>query len=289
MFGIFPSIAHGRRMLSYLKPHLASLALAALSMLLVTGIHLVRPLILRELIDNALPRADAGLALRLGLLFVGVLAIGAGALYGRAVLLARVATRTMARLKEDLLGHLLGQGMAFFDKHAPGKLISRVENDIEQMRGLVSGASAQLAANSLLLVAITGMIWYQEPAIGRWLVGALLVCGLGVILYAGFIRGLYREVRERDSEMASRLTSIGVLFLSLRFPIGFGRLRLTWCASPTAKSRFWRICPSPLIRVRGLLWWAVPAREKVPASTSCSDSMTPRVGVFRSTERTWQK
>ncbi|NLI79103.1 MAG: ABC transporter ATP-binding protein [Candidatus Riflebacteria bacterium] len=215
-----PFLRAARTLSTFLRPHLAGLAGAALTMLLVTGIHLARPLILRELIDTALPARDAGLALRLGLAFVGALALGAGALYTRAVLLAGVATSVMARLKGAVFGHLLAQDLRFFDGHPPGKLISRVENDIEQMRGLVSGAAAQLAANALLLAGITVLTWWQAPVLGRWLLLVVIGGGVAVAVYARFIRQLWHEVRERDSEMAARVTEFvqGVSLLRL-----FGR------------------------------------------------------------------
>lgn len=220
MLRLFPSLRAARTLSTFLRPHLAALAGAALTMLLVTGIHLARPLILRELIDTALPARDAGLALRLGLAFVGALALGAGVLYARAVLLAGVATSVMARLKAAVFGHLLAQDLRFFDGHPPGKLISRVENDIEQMRGLVSGAAAQLAANALLLAGITVLTWWQAPVLGRWLLVSVAAGGLVVAVYARFIRHLWHEVRERDSEMAARVTEFvqGVSLLRL-----FGR------------------------------------------------------------------
>ncbi len=210
-------LRHARRLLGYLRPHLGSLVAAAATMLLVTVIHLARPLLLRELIDTALPRRDLALAAQLGIGFVAALAVGAVALYGRALLLARVGTSVMAALKEAVFGHLVGLGLAFFDKNAPGKLISRAENDIEQMRGLVSSAAAQLVANALLLVAIAALIAWQEPPLGRWLIGALVIGCSAVALFAGVIRRMWREIRERDAEMAARLTEFvqGVSLLRL--------------------------------------------------------------------------
>ncbi|HNV71639.1 MAG TPA: ABC transporter ATP-binding protein, partial [Candidatus Ozemobacteraceae bacterium] len=210
-------LCQARRLSLYLRPFAGRLLLAAATMLLVTGLHLLRPLILRELIDRALPQGNTTLALHLGLAFVGALAVGALALYGRAVLLAQVGTGCVARLKADLLERLLSREMAFFHRHAPGKLISRVENDIEQMRGLVSGASAQCLANVLLLVAISSLMIWQEPKLVGWLALAFLGGGSAVFLYARHVRDLYREVRERDSELSARLTEFlqGVSLLRL--------------------------------------------------------------------------
>jgi ATP-binding cassette subfamily B protein len=206
-----------RRIGRYLKPHWLELLIAVGTLSVVTGIHLVRPWILRELIDDVIPRRDVSQALKLGLAFVGALGIGGMALYLRAILLARVGTGIMARLKGEVFGHLLAQGMAFHDGHPPGKLISRVENDIEQLRGLFSGAVVQLAASLLLLAAITGMIRYQAPELGDWLMTAIGVIGVVLVFYARFIRGMWREIRERTSEISSRLTEFiqGVALLKL--------------------------------------------------------------------------
>ncbi len=213
---------------SYIRPHVGALFLAAVSMLAVTGIHLARPLILRELIDNALPRRDIVLAGKLGMLFIGLLGVGAFALYSRAVLLARVGTSIMARLKEDVLSHLLSLRMSFFDSVSPGKLISRSESDVEQMRALVSGAAAQLIANFLTLSGISVMIWYQEPALGRWIALGTIGGGIMVFLFAHFIQPFYKELRERDSEISARLTEylqgVSLIRLYSKEPVAVGRI-----------------------------------------------------------------
>lgn len=207
----------GRKMLKYLGPHAKMLPAATFMMLLVTGIHLVRPLILREIIDTTLPNQDVGQAFFLGLVFIIAVLVGAVATYGRVMILAMVGTEAMTRLKEEVFGHLLGQKMRFFDSLPPGKLISRAENDIEQMRTLFSHASAQLVASLLLLTGITGLIWNQSPELGFWLLMLVLIGSTLLFFYAGFIRRKWREIRELDSRLTGCITEFlqGVALLRL--------------------------------------------------------------------------
>src|SRR5687767_3809905 len=63
-----------RRVLRYARPYWGRLAGMLLMILTTTGLTLLTPLILRDLIDNTLPRGDVG---RLGLLALALLLIPA--------------------------------------------------------------------------------------------------------------------------------------------------------------------------------------------------------------------
>ncbi|NCB39727.1 MAG: hypothetical protein EOM80_13265, partial [Erysipelotrichia bacterium] len=51
-----------KRVLPYFGPHIGKLALALLTMVVVTAVHLIRPMILRTIIDTAIPQKNITLA-----------------------------------------------------------------------------------------------------------------------------------------------------------------------------------------------------------------------------------
>ncbi len=83
---------------AYLWPFLA--ALACLSVESVCD--LLQPTIMARIIDTGVAAGDIGIVLRLGLLMLGIAAIGAGGATGRNIIASIVSYRFGARLRADL-------------------------------------------------------------------------------------------------------------------------------------------------------------------------------------------
>src|SRR5690606_25171314 len=78
---------------------------------------------------------------------------------GQRILMARMTELTAARLRGDLLAHLMRLDGAFHQSHPPGMLIERVQGDVAAIRtiwsSIVTGFGRDLfAVVSLFSVAI---------------------------------------------------------------------------------------------------------------------------------------
>ena len=195
-----------KRIIPYFSDHLGTLAFAVFALLIGTGVHLVRPLILREIIDKAIPAADLGHAVRAVLLFVGCLVTGGVAMYAQILLMARMGAEIIAGIKRQTFAHLVHQGMRFFDQQQVGKLLARTESDAGQLNAVFTGGAAQLLSSFILLGGIVVMIFREEALLGWIAFGSVLVVGAILYFYTSFIRGIYRQVRERNCEMAAYVT-----------------------------------------------------------------------------------
>ncbi len=190
-----------RRLLPYFRPHTASLAAAALAVIIVTAVHLSRPLILRAIIDVAIPQSDMGYAIRAALLFVGCLAIGAAVRYGQVLVLARMGARIIAGIKTELFTHIVRHGMRFFDRHKVGTLLTRSESDVDQLKALFTNSTAQVFSSLIMLFGVVGIVVYEQPWFGIWVAFAVPPASVALYYYMGYIRGLYRQIREKNSEI----------------------------------------------------------------------------------------
>ena len=122
-----------RRLLPYFKPHISKLILSIVSMLTVTAVHLARPMVLRVIIDKAVPQQNIELAIKYAGFFLVLLALGAFAMTLRVRIMARMGAEIVAKIKSEVFEHILSQGVSFFDKNQPGRLISRTESDADQI------------------------------------------------------------------------------------------------------------------------------------------------------------
>lgn len=98
-------------------------------MLAVTAERLGGPLILRQLVDGAIPARDPGLMLRCAQAYLGLIVVMGVLPYFQTMLIVRLGLKAVTRVKDELFSRLLTLPVSYFDKHPVGWLMARVEND----------------------------------------------------------------------------------------------------------------------------------------------------------------
>ena len=116
--------------------------LCALSMLCV-GMEalcdLLQPQIMSRLIDNGVARLDMPYVLRMGLLMLGLTAVGALFACARNVLSSRASQRFGADLRRDLFVKIQRLSISDAEQFDGGALVTRMTNDVSQMTNFVNG------------------------------------------------------------------------------------------------------------------------------------------------------
>ncbi|MEZ4409007.1 MAG: ABC transporter transmembrane domain-containing protein [Polyangiales bacterium] len=105
--------------------HATLLALVTVSIgLTLTSVHL-----LRALIDRAIPAGSRSLALTLGGAMLAAAAARVVVDYAKAMVSERVRQDVIARLRNELLAHLLRMPPDFFAANSVGQLMNKVQTD----------------------------------------------------------------------------------------------------------------------------------------------------------------
>ena len=142
-----------RRALAYGRPYLGRIAAMLLLILVVTLLGLAPPLLVRDLIDRALPQSDFQ---RLTLLALGMLAVPlVNGLLGVAqrYLGASVGEGIICDLRTELFDHFHRMSLRFFTHTKTGELLSRLNNDVIGAQRAVSGTIVDVFTNSITLVS----------------------------------------------------------------------------------------------------------------------------------------
>jgi len=142
-----------RRALAYGRPYLGRIAAMPLLILVVTLLGLAPPLLVRDLIDRALPQSDFQ---RLTLLALGMLAVPlVNGLLGVAqrYLGASVGEGIICDLRTELFDHFHRMSLRFFTHTKTGELLSRLNNDVIGAQRAVSGTIVDVFTNSITLVS----------------------------------------------------------------------------------------------------------------------------------------
>jgi ATP-binding cassette, subfamily B, multidrug efflux pump len=195
-----------RRLTPYIWESRGYFLIGLVSMLVVSVLRLVDPLIIGHVIDVSVPHKDLSDLTRWALFYVAVVLSSGFLSYFQVIFLGRLGLRIITKIKGEVFDHLLQMPVAYFDKNPVGELIARVENDSERIRGLFSDLAVTIVGNALFFIGMLGVMLYRN-----WTVTAILMIPFTgiMILVVIVVRKLswfYRRVRELYADVSSVLT-----------------------------------------------------------------------------------
>lgn len=181
-----------RRFLGYLRGYKGQIALAVFLILCVSALMLPYPLIMKEMLDGALPRKDLReLTLLMGLFALVFVARG-GLSYMNRFVLQRVGMRITCDLRKDVYAHLQTLSLKYFENHRTGHIVSRVAEDTGALFTLVTGVLVNLLSDSVTVIAVLIMLFWIHWKLALL---TLIVLPLFALNYRTFRKDLRRMSR----------------------------------------------------------------------------------------------
>ena len=151
------------RLLVYLRPHRAKMIGAFMLMLVVTGLTLGIPLLLKVAIDRYIAARDANglaqIAIAMAVIYLALF----GAASGQRFLLSWVGQRVLATLRGQLMRHLQALSLGYHNRHIVGVTISRVIGDVAVINELLSQGLITLIGDLLVLFGIIVVMLVLSP------------------------------------------------------------------------------------------------------------------------------
>ena len=188
------------RLIKIAKPEAKILSFALVFLLISSSISMSIPFSIGKILDIA-TKANSGdtlFGLDLTTFYIAlgaVLTVGAGANYGRIIILRIVGERIVARLRSQLFRRTFVQNAEFFDANRVGDLISRLSSDTiivgksitqnlsDGLRSLVSGGAA-FGLMAYVSLQLTGILTLMFPPVA-----------IGAFFYGKAIRNLSRTIQ----------------------------------------------------------------------------------------------
>ncbi len=113
---------------------------------------LIPPLLIRQLVDHALPNKDAGQVTVLGGVMIGAAFANAGLSLAERWLSSVIGEGLIYDLRAALFDHVQRMPIAFFTRTQTGSLISRMNNDVIGAQRAVTQTLGQVVSNLVVLV-----------------------------------------------------------------------------------------------------------------------------------------
>ena len=201
-----PQVTWGlmKRVMNYARPYLWMIIGMLLITLVTSGLSLLNPLILRDLIDRTLPGKDL---YRLGWLVAALLAIplvngGLNVLLRQ--LNARVGEGVVYDLRTGLFAHLQRMSLGFYTHTKVGELISRFNNDVVGAQSAISNTFVNIVTSLIQAVAVLAVMFTLE-----WRLTLISVAILPFFLVAGRRLGnRLRDVARQQMDLNAKMNAV---------------------------------------------------------------------------------
>jgi len=211
-----------RRVLAYAYPYRWKIAGMLIFIVITSGLELLTPLIMRDLIDHTLPSRDLN---RLGLLALGLLllpiASAAIGLWQRR-LNAAVGEGVIYDLRVALFAHLQDMSLRFFTNTKIGELMSRLNNDVVGAQNAISNTIVNIITDFIQAAAVLAVMLSLE-----WRLTLISVVILPLFIFTARrlgtrLRDIARQTMDANAQMNAMMNETlnisGVLLVKL-----FGR------------------------------------------------------------------
>ncbi|GAA3704205.1 ABC transporter ATP-binding protein [Zhihengliuella alba] len=152
-----------RRIAALFAPHRGTIAVVVLLITVSSVVGLAQPFLIRAVIDEALPRQDLALLLRLTGAMVAVAAATAAVGVVQTWLATRMGQQVMHALRTRLFTHLQAQSLGFFTRTRGGEVQSRLTHDISGMQGVVTSTATSVASHLTTTVATAAAMVALSP------------------------------------------------------------------------------------------------------------------------------
>jgi len=182
------------------------------------------PLLVRELIDTAIPRRDGGLINLIALAAVALALLGAGLTIAQRWFSARIGEGLIYDLRTAVFDHVQRQPLAFFTHTQTGALISRMNNDVVGAQRALTGTLGSATSDVIGLVSTLVVMLALDWKLTLLALALLPVFVLPAKRVGRRLQAITRESMQlnaaMNTTMSERFNVAGALLVSL-----FGRRR----------------------------------------------------------------
>ncbi len=202
-----------------MRPYLGRIVLALILMGVTAAAQGATAWLMEPVVDWVFAQKSSTLLWPVALAVLATFAIKGTAEYFQSAVMSDVGLRIIADLQQRLFRHLMTLDAGFFGRISSGNLVSRFMVDINQMRNGVSNAITGMGKDTMTVVALVIVMFYQD-----WMLALLAFFVFPVAIYP--IVRLGRRMRKvtinTQEQMGALNTVLEQSFQGIRMVKSYG-------------------------------------------------------------------
>jgi len=165
-----------QRIWVFVRPYRRGVVISVIAVLVFTLSQLAVPLIIRSAIDDGLLATDGrGPLIRAVMMFAIVVVVNFVASFVQERTVGRMAENVLFDIREAMFAHLQRVSQTFMDKTEVGRLMSRLQGDVNSMQEFLETSVISVGDLVLLVGIVVCMLWLD------WQLGLLTLSILPVL------------------------------------------------------------------------------------------------------------
>ena len=164
------------RIWAFVTPYKPKVIIAIIAVLAFTGAQLVIPLLIRYAIDHGMvPGADPMVLPGIMVLFAIAIAVNFFASRIQEGVTGHMAENVLFDIRRKMFAHLQRVSLSFMDKTEVGRLMSRLQGDVNSMQEFLETSIMSVGDIALLIGIVAVMLWLD------WQLAAMVLIALPVL------------------------------------------------------------------------------------------------------------
>jgi ATP-binding cassette subfamily B multidrug efflux pump len=226
-----------RRFWIFVRPHRSWMFGGLAVIPVVAFVTAIRPLFVKQVIDEAIPAGDGASLQSLALLFLAAVVVEFVAMAVQVYALQRAGHAAIFDLRTAIFRHVMCLPARFFDKHPLGSLLSRSTSDVEALGETLAFGVFTILTDVVMIGAILVSMFVLSWQLTLLSLSVAPLLWILVQWFSQVLRSLQLEVRRaqgvQTGYLTEQLSGVGVVQL-------FGREQHALATYDALGSRFLR-------------------------------------------------
>lgn len=193
------------RILRYLKPYWRRLSLAYIALFTALGLQLTIPQVLGRVVDHGLMSGDAVYLAKAAGLIVLLSAFQGIFTFGRTYLIQYIAEGVAYDLRNQLYRQLQALSFSYYDQAQTGQLMSRVTDDVNNIRGMLMMTLRALVLSVAMLTGVSIILVRLDRQLALVALAVMPPLVWWSLRFGVIIRPLFLRVQQQFGVMTSAL------------------------------------------------------------------------------------
>lgn len=186
-----------KRIWAFVQPYQLKIWISVIAVLVFTGTQLLIPLIVAYAVDNGMT-GEEGVLETAVILFVAVILVNFIANRTQELTVGNVAENVLFDIRRAMFLHLQRVSLSFMDKTEVGRLMSRLQGDVNSMQEFLETSVMSVGDIALLIGIIVVMLWL-DPVLGGLVLMVLPVLFIVRIFWLKKARAAFMAAHESNS------------------------------------------------------------------------------------------
>jgi len=194
-----------KHLIAYIKDNRLKLFFAMVCMLFVAASTAASAFLIKPVLDEIFFKKNIRMLKLIPLAVIIIYILRGLGMYGQEYLMESVGQRIIRRLRNDLYNRIQDLSLAFFHKEKTGVLMSRITNDVNIIKAMVSTAVTGALKDAFTIMGLTILIFYRDWKLALFALIILPIAFIPVVKFGRRVRRVSTGVQESMADLSSFL------------------------------------------------------------------------------------